>query len=214
MRGFFGIGVEGVSKIMNVGNLFRSAHAFGAGFVFTVAADYSRPKDLHADTSDAAGSVPFYAFPDVASMVLPERCKLVGIELLDDAVDLPSFHHPATAAYVLGRERGSLSPEMQARCDFVIKIPARFCINLATAGSIVMYDRMLSMARFAPRPMRPGGPVNDTRSHRHGGPIFRTAERMERYRDLPPEGGDFDHPTPPDFDHPTPPQPLPIKGRG
>ena len=27
---------ECVSKSMNVGNLFRSAHAFGAGFVFTV----------------------------------------------------------------------------------------------------------------------------------------------------------------------------------
>src|SRR3546814_2552323 len=28
MRGYFGIGVEGISKPMNVGNLFRSAHAF------------------------------------------------------------------------------------------------------------------------------------------------------------------------------------------
>ena len=34
LRGYFGIGVEGISKPMNVGNLFRSAHAFGASFVF------------------------------------------------------------------------------------------------------------------------------------------------------------------------------------
>ena len=40
MRGYFGIGVERVSKPMNVGNLFRTAHAFGASFVFTVNAHY------------------------------------------------------------------------------------------------------------------------------------------------------------------------------
>ena len=30
MRGYFGIGVEGISKPMNLGSLFRTAHAFGA----------------------------------------------------------------------------------------------------------------------------------------------------------------------------------------
>ena len=41
MRGYFGVGVEGVSKPFNIGNLMRSAHAFGAGFVFTIAAAYA-----------------------------------------------------------------------------------------------------------------------------------------------------------------------------
>ena len=50
MRGYFGIGVEGISKEMNLGNLFRSAHAFGASFVFTVDAEYARLAGL-ADTS-------------------------------------------------------------------------------------------------------------------------------------------------------------------
>ncbi len=40
MRGYFGIGVERITKTMNVGNLFRSAHAFGAGLVFTISAAY------------------------------------------------------------------------------------------------------------------------------------------------------------------------------
>ncbi len=30
MRGYFAIGVEDIGKEMNMGNLFRSAHAFGA----------------------------------------------------------------------------------------------------------------------------------------------------------------------------------------
>jgi tRNA G18 (ribose-2'-O)-methylase SpoU len=178
MRGYFGIGVEGVSKQANVGGLFRSAHAFDASFVFTVAADYTRRGGRSADTSDAVEQVPFYAFPDVASLALPHGCKLVGVELVDDAIPLPSFHHPAQAAYVLGRERGSLTQAMLARCDFVLKIPTRFCVNLGIAGAIVMYDRVTSLGRFAPRPVRAGGPDAELAAHVHGRPIFRTPERM------------------------------------
>jgi hypothetical protein len=36
MRGYFGIGVEGISEPLNVGNLLRSAHSFGASFFFTL----------------------------------------------------------------------------------------------------------------------------------------------------------------------------------
>ena len=45
MRGYFGVGLEQSSKPMNAGNLFRTAHAFGASFLFTVNASYS-VKDL------------------------------------------------------------------------------------------------------------------------------------------------------------------------
>jgi tRNA G18 (ribose-2'-O)-methylase SpoU len=91
-------------------------------------------------------------------MTLPVGCKLVGIELLDDAIDLPSFRHPMQAAYVLGPEMGSLSPELLKKCDYVVKIPTRFCVNVAMAGAIVMYDRARCLARFADRPLREGGP--------------------------------------------------------
>ncbi len=42
MRGYFGVGVEGVGRPMNLGSLWRTAHAFGASFVFTVGAAYGR----------------------------------------------------------------------------------------------------------------------------------------------------------------------------
>jgi tRNA G18 (ribose-2'-O)-methylase SpoU len=83
----------------------------------------------------------------------------VGVELLEEAVDLPSFRHPLRAAYVLGPEQGALSPELLARCDHVVRIPSSFCINLAMAGAIVMYDRMRCLGRFADRPVGEGGPL-------------------------------------------------------
>ncbi len=158
VKGYFGIGVEGLSKAMNLGSLMRTAHAFGASFVFTIGGVYERTEGGRADTSDAPATVPLYEFPDLASFRLPVGCALVGIELLDDAVELPSFRHPRACAYVLGPERGSLSPELAARCDHVVKIPTRFCINVALAGALVMYDRVLSLGKFAARPTMPGGP--------------------------------------------------------
>ena len=91
-----------------------------------------------------------------------------------DAVDLPSFTHPVAAAYVLGAEQDSLSPALQERCDFIVKIPTKFCVNLAVAGAIVMYDRMISLGRFAERPVRVGGPqAVQQKKHRHGLPIWK-----------------------------------------
>lgn len=184
MRGYFGIGAEGISKAMNVGSLLRSAHAFGASFMFTAAAAYSRSEGGKADTSDSEGHVPFYAFPDVASIVLPRGCTLVGVELVDEAIDLPSFRHPRCAAYVFGPERGSLSPELVEKCEFLIRIPTGFSVNVGIAGAIVMYDRILNLGHFPNRPMRPGGPVDPLPEHVFGGPVIR--REMESFRDFPP----------------------------
>ena len=143
---------------MNLGNLMRSAHAFGASFVFTIAAAY-KSAEARSDTSDATSHVPLYNWSGADDMQLPKGCALVGIELLDGAVDLPSFHHPLRAAYVLGPERGSLSEGLVARCDYVIKIPTAFCVNVAIAGAIVMYDRVRTLGHFEPRPIGEGGPA-------------------------------------------------------
>lgn len=153
MRGYFAIGIEGISKPMNLGNLMRSAHAFGASFIFTIA-PARRLKKMGSDTSKSTANIPYYSYANIDVFQLPHGCRIVGIELTEEAVDLPSFHHPNQAAYILGPERDSLSPNMLARCDSIIKIPTAFCINVATAGAIVMYDRICTLGRFAPRPLR------------------------------------------------------------
>lgn len=156
-RGFFGLGAERISKSLNLGNLMRSAHGFGAAFTFTIGATY-QALEAHADTSKSRAHVPHYNWRSADDLVLPDGCVLVGVELTDDAVDLPSFRHPPKAAYVLGPEHGSLSPTLLARCRHVVRIPTRFSINVAMAGAIVMYDRVRSLGQFAPRPVVPGGP--------------------------------------------------------
>ena len=177
-RGYFAVGVEGISKSGNLGNLVRSSHAFGASFFFTVNAAVDTREMRVSDTSDASGHLPFFSYNNVSGMELPKDCTLVGVELLEDSIDLPSFRHPLRAAYVLGPERGCLSPEMVARCAYTVKIPMKFCINVGVAGALVMYDRMISLGRFAERPVRAGGPTEALAAHTHGGQIIRNPKRL------------------------------------
>ncbi|MCF6322239.1 MAG: RNA methyltransferase [Rhizobiaceae bacterium] len=181
IRGYYGIGVEGISKRMNFGNLARSAHGFGASFIFTVAAaeTIGTPQ---SDTTRSQDHLPWYSWSGVEEMHLPDECRLVGVELTEDAIDLPSFRHPSRAAYVLGPEGGSLSPAMVESCEFVVKIPMRFCINVAMAGAVVMYDRMRCLGRFAERPVRAGGPIEPLKPHIHGKPVYSGGKRVGNRR--------------------------------
>jgi len=167
MKGYFGIGVERLSKPENAGNLFRSAHAFGGSFIFTIGALSSKAK-LYSDTSRSFENMPFYEWPTIDAAVFPEKCQLVGVELTDEAIDLPSFRHPRMCAYILGPERGSLSETVTARCDYVVKIPTAFCVNVSVAGAIVMYDRILNLGRFADRPLMPTGVPPQLPPHQFG----------------------------------------------
>ncbi len=159
MRGYFGIGVEGISKEQNVGTIIRSAHSFGASYFFTIEPEVNVEDFRKSDTSAAFEHLPYYQYNSPSELALPKDCMLVGVELTDDAVELPSFRHPSKAAYILGPEMGSLSPEMVEKCDHVVKIPMKFCVNVGVAAALVMYDRMICLGRFAERPVKPGAPL-------------------------------------------------------
>jgi hypothetical protein len=76
-RGYFAIGVEGISKAVNLGNLVRSAHAFGASFVFTIGADEGA-LEMRADTSKADTHLPLYHWPSLAELALPKAVAWSG----------------------------------------------------------------------------------------------------------------------------------------
>jgi tRNA G18 (ribose-2'-O)-methylase SpoU len=158
---------------MNLGNLVRIAHAFDASFFFSIAPRL-KLSDANSDTSRAQGALPFYAFERPDDFRLPMGCRLVGVEITDEAVELPRFRHPSRAAYVFGAERYSLSPQMLSLCEFVVKIPTRFSINVGMAGAIVLYDRLVNLGRFGERPVTPGGNGADVPPlHNWGAPLAR-----------------------------------------
>ena len=131
--------------------------------MFLVKADYVRT--ARSDTSQAEHQLPVYDFASAEALQLPRGCRLVGCELVDDAVDLPSFCHPLNAAYVFGPERSS-SPAMLARChhvahpDPVLHQPGGRGrgrdVRLGPAGAL----------RAAP--LHAGGPTEELPAHVHG----------------------------------------------
>ena len=179
MRGYFGIGVQGISKPRNLGSLLRSTHAFGGSFFFTIQAAFDAREVKQSDTSDAAKHLPLYSYDSIEEMQMPRGCQLVGIELTDEAVELPSFHHPAAAAYLLGPERGSLTPDVLERCAVTVKIPTKFCVNVGIAGAIVMYDRMRSLGGFERAVGSQSGP-SEKPPHVYGGPRLRHLEQARK----------------------------------
>lgn len=139
---FFGIGIVNTKRETNIGTLWRSAYAFGAAFIFTVGRRYRRQS---SDTVKAWRSVPLFEFESIADLKrhVPYGSLLVGVELDPRAVPLPSFEHPKRAVYLLGAEDHGLSETDRAACHKLVVIPgASRCLNVATAGSIVLYDRI------------------------------------------------------------------------
>ena len=161
MRGYFGVGVEGISKSYNLGAVLRTANAFGASFAFTIDATNKALEVRRTDTSRSEMHMPFYEWDTAEDLILPRKCQLVGIELTEDSIDLPSFRHPTNCAYILGPEKGNLSDAMQARCDHIVKIPTKFCINVSLAAALALYDRTIMMGGYPERPVKVGGPDKD-----------------------------------------------------
>ncbi len=138
MRGYFAIGVQNIKTNMNLGTLWRSAYIFDAAYIFTIG---KRFKKQASDTVKAYRQIPCYDYQAMDDFAIPYDCMLIGIELDDDAVNIKNFVHPERCIYLLGAEDNGLTAEIQERCHYIVQLPGKECMNVATAGSIIMYDR-------------------------------------------------------------------------
>lgn len=138
VRGYCGIGIVGSKSPLNVGTLWRSAANLGAAFIFTVGRRYPQQA---SDTIKAYRRIPLFHFAALADLVMPYDAQLVGVEFDEAARPLPAFAHPERAVYLLGAEDSGLSPDARERCQHLVRIESTNCLNVATAGSIVLYDR-------------------------------------------------------------------------
>lgn len=152
-RGYFGVAVWKPKNTDNVGTLWRSANIFGASFIAVIAGRYHKQA---SDTMATHRHVPLYHFDTFREFRdhQPSGCQIVAVELCDGARNVVDYAHPEAAVYLLGPEDDSLSAEILAACHSRLVIPGTHCLNLAVAGSIVLYDRVakgstrrLSLAR-------------------------------------------------------------------
>jgi tRNA(Leu) C34 or U34 (ribose-2'-O)-methylase TrmL len=143
MRGYCGIGVFHIKTEANIGTLWRSAFSYGADFIFTIGRRYQRQS---SDTPKAWRNVPLWHFADFDDFKqhIPYDCRPICIELCEKAHSLSTFVHPQRAIYILGAEDHGLPPSITALYPCVqVESPLPYSLNVATAGSIVLYDRWI-----------------------------------------------------------------------
>jgi tRNA G18 (ribose-2'-O)-methylase SpoU len=146
----FAIGVDHPKHEVNVGTLYRSAYCLGAAMIFTIGRRYE-PRKSHGDTVKAYRHIPLIHFKTAADLRehIPFAWVPVGVEIGRLAEDLREYKHPANAVYILGAEDHGLTNEAADLCRDMVVIPARYCLNVAVSGSVVMYDRA---TKRSPRP--------------------------------------------------------------
>lgn len=146
---FYGIGIMNTVHEVNIGTLWRSAYIMGAAFIFTVGKPY---KQQSGDVMQSWNKIPLYNYADIDDLKahLPYATRLIGVELTDDAVQLADYQHPTTGVYLLGSERDGLAPKVLKACHEVVALPGHFSLNVAVAGSILLYDRISKVPTVLP----------------------------------------------------------------
>lgn len=144
-RGYFSIGVWHPKCEHNIGTLWRSAWQLGATEIFTVAERW--PKRQASDTFKSWRHIPYRKYDDIEALAesLPYSCPLIGVEMGGN--NLQGFNHPERACYLLGAEDHGLTDDVLDRCRSVVSLPSvrTPSFNVAVAGSLVMYDRLVKV---------------------------------------------------------------------
>ena len=145
----FAVAVWEITKEHNLGSLIRTAHATAAAEILLVGGRDWDPKP--ACTSELYTSIiqvpDFEAFWD---HVHHHGYCVVAVELHERAENLFAASYPEKPCFLLGAERGGLPEEQLDRVDSIVQIPQWGLIpslNLAVAGSIVVYDYLAKLHR-------------------------------------------------------------------
>lgn len=134
---------------INIGTLWRTANIFNADYIFTVGRRY---KGQASDTMKTPRCIPLFHYLtfDDFKKNLPLGCLLIAIEMKPKAVWLKDFIHPKQACYLLGAEDTGIPDEILKQCHKVVQLGGEYCMNVSTAGSIVIYDRVMTK-KLSPR---------------------------------------------------------------
>ena len=154
----FAIAAFNISKEYNVGSLVRTAHATAASEVVLVGdrdwnVEAARTAELYTTVLHLPDADAFRAHLAARSW------QLVAVELHRRAVSLFDASYPERPCFLVGAELGGIPEELIADAAAVVQIPQWGLVpslNLAVAGSIVVYDYLAKLHR-AGRLDRPGG---------------------------------------------------------
>lgn len=139
-EGYCAIGVYQGKTEHNIGTLWRSAYILGAAYIFTVEKKY---KKQSSDVLKAWSRIPLFHHKTFDEFLthIPYDCRIIGIEMTEEAEELKDFVHPKRAIYLLGSENNGLPKFILDKCHFVVRLKGNSSMNVGVTGSIVLHDR-------------------------------------------------------------------------
>jgi tRNA G18 (ribose-2'-O)-methylase SpoU len=145
----FAVAAWNISKEYNVGSLVRTAHATAAAEVLLVGdrdwnVEAARTSELYTSIIHLADTEAFQAHLEAS------RWQLVAVELHHRAVSLFDAEYPDRPCFLVGAELGGVPDALLARAAAVVQIPQWGLVpslNLAVAGSLVVYDYLAKLHR-------------------------------------------------------------------
>ena len=139
----FAIAAWETTKEHNVGTLVRTAHAAAASEVILLGErEWNVPA---AKTSELYTEI-VQLDADIESFrahLEARRWNLVAVELSEGSVNLFDAVYPERPCFLLGAELDGVPQELLDDAELIVQIPQWGlvpCLNLAVAGSIVVYD--------------------------------------------------------------------------
>ena len=146
IQGYFGIGIIQPKTSSNIGTLLRSAYQLGASIVYTIGGRY---KSHSTDTLNVPARIPLIEANDWNAFVENSPRSAVWVVVEMGGTPLSDFKHPRNAIYILGSEDHGVPKNVLRACREVVSLEAEAyaSYNVAVAGSIVMYDRMIKLKR-------------------------------------------------------------------
>ncbi len=164
-RGLRHIAVAGwkTTKEHNVGSLVRTAHAAAAAEVLLVGEkEWNVPA---AKNSQDFTEIRFLEDEeDFLRYIRHQGYSLVAVELDERSVSLFEASYPENPCFLVGAERNGIPPGLLDAAELIVQIPQWGlvpCLNLAVAGSIVLYDYLGKEARSGLLDRPSGGLVGE-----------------------------------------------------
>lgn len=164
----FAVAVVDVSKEHNVGSLVRTAHATAASELLLVGerewnVEAARTAELYTRVLHLADE------SALLDHLLEQHFNLVAIELAAGAVNLFEAEYPERPCFLLGAELGGVPQTLLDAAATVVQIPQWGLVpslNVAVAGSIVIYDYLAKLHRRGRLDRPRGGLVGDDNASR------------------------------------------------
>jgi tRNA G18 (ribose-2'-O)-methylase SpoU len=138
-----------ITKEHNVGSLVRTAHAVAAEEVVLVGerewnVEAARTAELYTRVTQLSDAAAFRRYLE------EKKWDLVAVELDPRAVSLFDAEYPQRPCFLLGAELGGIPADLLGEAKLIVQIPQWGLVpslNLAVAGSIVLYDFLTKRER-------------------------------------------------------------------